>query len=144
MVATEQQRQAEVQAAIQSQVVATHRHQQDLAAYQQQNLDQKIQNSMLTALAQFHGKEAPQLPAIPDIPQPAPLVPMLAVEGGRSKRVANLKTRPLPSGGTPADRRYPKKQDTSVDDDDDDDDTRSMPGVNFDDARSDEAAGAGK
>lgn len=141
VVATEQQRQAEVQAAIQSQVVATHRHQQDLAAYQQQNLDQKIQNSMLTALAQFHGKEPPQLPSIPDIPQPAPLVPMLAVEGGQSKRVANLKTRPLPLGGTPAERRYAKRQDTI---DDDDDDTRSMPGVNFDDARSEEAAGAGK
>ena len=134
-VATEQQRQAEVQAAIQSQVVATHRHQLDLAAYQQQNLDQKIQNSMLTALAQFHGKEPPQLPSIPDIPQPAPLVPMLAVEGERSS-----KTRKLPSGGTPAERRYAKKQDTS----DDDEDARSMPGVNFHDARSDEAAGGGK
>ena len=95
----------------------------------------KIQNSMLTALAQFHGKEPPKLPSIPDIPQPAPLVPMLAVEGGRSS-----KTRKLPSGGTPAERRYPKKQDTS----DDDDDARSMTGVNFDDARSDEAAGGGK
>jgi len=95
---------------------------------------------MLTALAQFHGKEPPQLPTIPDIPQPPPLKPMLAVEGGRSKREANVKTRPLPEGGTPAERRYPKKQDI----DDDDDDARSMTGVTYDDARSDEAAGAGK
>ena len=139
VVATEQQRQAEVQAVIQSQVVATHRHQQEIAAYQQQHMNTMIHNNMLSALAQFHGTEAPQLPSIPDIPQPPPLKPMLAVESGRSKREVNTKTRPLPAGGTPAERRYPKKQDI----DDDDDDARSMTGVTYDDARSDGATGAG-
>ena len=64
---------------------------------------------------------------------------MLAIESGRSKREANAKTRPLPSGGTPAERRYPKKQDIE----DEDEDARSMTGVTYDDARSDGAAGGG-
>jgi len=136
VVATEQQRQAEVQAVIQSQVVATHRHQQELAAYQQQHMNTMIHNNMLSALAQYHGTEAPQLPAIPDIPQPPPLKPMLAVESGRSKREVNARTRPLPAGGTPAERRYPKKSG-----DDTLDDTDAMEGIDYDDARSDKAAG---
>ena len=113
-------------------------HQQALAQ-QQQHMNTMIQNSMLSALAQFHGREAPQLPPIPDIPQPPPLKPMLAVESGRSKREANTRTRPLPSGGTPAERRYPKKSDN----DDTPGETDAMEGIDYDDARSDTAAGGG-
>ena len=91
---------------------------------------------MMIALAQFHGRSVEEatanLPEIPDAPQPPPLKPMLMLpESGRSR------TRPLPTGGTLADRRYPKKQDVEPADD------AEMEGQDFADARSDGATGGG-